>query len=673
MANENSTEFKLDLDVSDAISGLNEVKDKLGAVGETDSLSGLIETFGNVGLAMGSVAAAGLILKEAFDLTLEGEQIDAINNQFNLLATNMGIAGDALKESLTSAAGGLVSETDLLQSANKGMVELGANAQDLGQLMTVARQVSAVTGGDIKSNFDQITQAVASGQTRMLRSMGIIIDQKKAYEDYAKSIGISANELNKAGQQHAIMNAVLEQTKKQFDGVDLNAKQATNAFQEFKVAIQEIKEVVEIVFAKTLGPIFAEVFQSISNGAHKIKDELLIAFGGKDKALDAQIDLLKNKITDMSGSIESLKKHEGIMAKILPASVTQAQIEGGISELNKMKAALADLEAKKAAGAAKGTDNVNKLSDEERKHLEINLEQRKKDMDKLQAETDKLAAAQLQRDLKDADTEVQVLQIHKNMELQINKDADTKIAQLKAQRSAGDLQKNKLLNQQILILEKKKDQDIRTLQAQLDQDRINALNNLAQREDNVAKSITASWKSASLQASQDLENFAKLGQVSFQSFNQNAQSAFIAIGQGSQSAGDAMKGFMLNSLADIAQSQGAVLLASALLNPLNGAAGAALLVLSGVLKAAAGSAGASGGGVSSSVTTGPSGQTGFSGVTTGAGPNAPSNLQQAPQKTVSLTIQGNYYDTNEARTALMDTIRGATDATDFNYYKVGGQ
>ena len=121
---------------------------------------------------------------------------------------------------------------------------------------------------------------------------------------------------------------------------------------------------------------------------------------------------------------------------------------------------------------------------------------------------------------------------------------------------------------------------------------------------------------------------------------------------------------MLNSLADIAEAQGDLLLASALVNPLNAAAGAALLVLSGVLRGAAGSAGSSsgvgsssggGGGVATSATD--------SGLTT-------QPALSTPSKAVTIQVQGNYFETDATKRTLMDMIRSETDATDFKYTQI---
>jgi hypothetical protein len=149
----------------------------------------------------------------------------------------------------------------------------------------------------------------------------------------------------------------------------------------------------------------------------------------------------------------------------------------------------------------------------------------------------------------------------------------------------------------------------------------------------------------------------------------------MSIGSGSKSASDAMKGAMLGAIADIAQAQGSLMLSASLFppNPAVFAGGAALEVLAGVLKAAAGS---SGGSVSTMTTTPGGANPSFStttGTTTGNATVSPTNLQQqGPKQAVNVTIEGDYLNTSESQRALMDVIRGSQDVSDFNLFKVGG-
>ncbi len=185
-----------------------------------DDLAGMIKgTFG-LFAAGGVVFAALEATKFAMEKIFEGESIRAAGAQFEMLAKNAGVAGEALKAGLMNAADGLVDDTDLIMTANKALVSMGSTAKDLPAVMELARKSTVLFGGDVATNFEAMSQAIASGQTRALKGMGIVVDSEAAYLKFARSIGVAKDELTEAGRQQALMNAVLETGKARFKDVD---------------------------------------------------------------------------------------------------------------------------------------------------------------------------------------------------------------------------------------------------------------------------------------------------------------------------------------------------------------------------------------------------------------------------------------------------------------------
>ena len=190
--------IKLDLDNKDFLNALKDSESGILGLSDTKNLKGLVEGFDSLLPLIGSVSVAVLALKTAMETVFDAESIKAINEQFEILSSNAGVAGDKLKEGLENAAGGLIDTTDLLKSANEALVKLGGSAAKLPELMEVARKASVITGQDLKSTFDLMVQAVESGNQRLLRRAGISVDVTKAEKDYAASLGISSAALSDA-------------------------------------------------------------------------------------------------------------------------------------------------------------------------------------------------------------------------------------------------------------------------------------------------------------------------------------------------------------------------------------------------------------------------------------------------------------------------------------------
>lgn len=273
-----------------ALSGLNKSLGSVNkGVGETSKTATglgkiLAEDLGNSGsasvgrlaglfsgpflVALGSVIAAGATLKSVMDLTFLTERNDQIANSFEVIAQSAGLAGDSLKQGLLAATNGLADDDDVLRAANKSIIELGSNANRIPEIMEIARRSTALFGTDLIQNFENLSQALASGNTRALRNIGLVIDADSAQQKYAASLGVTVAQLSDAGKKQAITNAALEQAKIKFAGVDESSTKATQGFERLKVSAGNLFE----SFAKSISQstLLATTFNTLSNAMQSL-------------------------------------------------------------------------------------------------------------------------------------------------------------------------------------------------------------------------------------------------------------------------------------------------------------------------------------------------------------------------------------------------------------------
>lgn len=668
MAGEKHTSWFLNLDIKDAIDKLDSFKSSLGDAASTESLSELISKFGELGIALGVIGGAVLGVKEAFDLTLEAEQIRAIGQEFDTMATSAGLYGADLKDALEKSSGGLIDETKLLKLASQAIVGLGSSAKQLPDIMTVARQVTTVFGGEIADNFHNIVQAIESGQTRMLKNYGIVVDQQKAYKDYAASLGIAASELSQSGKQQAMVNAVLAQSKTAFAGVDVNILQTTNNWEEFKATMKDVADVVTLLFDKIFGPAVRDAIVALRDVAHVFKDEVTAAFGEGREKIEAHLSKVKG---DIEGIQTILKNKEAFGMPLNEGQIKtyEAELKKLQGEYDNAEAALKKYSDTDRASHAQAIKNSQALSAQ----ASIDLKKREDDLLKFQQQVNKLREQNLTDEIKDAQSSAEVAKLH-DEEIKLSKQQLAAEIKRINQLEGLDVKQKDLLIEQTQLQHNLK---MKAFADKLAADNNAAWDNYAQHATSRIDGVARAFAAASQKNKQNLKDFSQLGKASFDSFSKNAVSAFEAIGSGSETVQQALLQMFLSPLSDIAIQQGTFMMLSGIWppNPVALAGGAALIALGGVLK------GIAGGGGGGAPATPPS--AGANSAVTGYGTTAetpavgsvqsPTNLQQVPQRTTNLVVQGNYYDTNEAKTALMDMIRSATDSTDFNYFKVGGQ
>ena len=661
---ENSSTWTLNLDLAAAKEGLENFQEGLNAVGSTN-FDELIETVTKIGTVIGVVGAAALALKESFNLVLEAEQIKAVEEQFDVLAKNAGLYGNTLKEALVESAGGLVDETTLLKGASEAMAGLGQNSAKLPEVMTLARQATQVFGGDLMTNFNGISQAIASGNTRMLKHLGIVVDQNKAYETYANSIGVATDELSKAGQQHAIMNAVLEKGKTAFAGIDVNVKEATNTWAQFKATMTDIGESITLAYAKIMGPTVIGALKLLSNTAKEASDFFKSHFGTGLEAASASVDGLTRKLADLRAKQAMLQAApKGMYDPQLLENVNK-EIDETNAKLGTQKAKLAEVKVEDDKNAAAAKANAASVT----KESEIDLVKRNADLLKFQTNLDNLRTKNAAEEIKTATSITAFKKAELEKEADLVKQYVNSVQKIQQTQGVSQEQKNRMIAE----LDRQRSRQTTALRQQLIKDETTALDNLEKENADVATKFGNTWTAESGKARIAMNDFGQIAKKSFSMVQSASASAFEAMGDGSQSAGQAMQGAVFGALGGMAEAQGELMLGAGLWppDPLVLAGGAGLLVLGGWLKGqakgstSAAPPAASGGGGSAAGAT-----PAAAAATSTTGPTAAATAAPVPQTTIQ--IQGHMLMTDQTSQWLVQQIRAASDQTAFRIQVPGG-
>lgn len=167
----------------------------------------ILAMVGPVAIATASIAA----LKGAIDLGQSSAKIDATRQSFDALAISINTTGDLLLGKLRAAAKGTISDANLIQSANSGiLLTEGQIAGNLPRLLEIARASAKATGDDVGFVFDSLVKGIARGSPLIIDNAKITLDAEGAFKRYAASVGKTTDELTRQEQQQATLNAVLE-------------------------------------------------------------------------------------------------------------------------------------------------------------------------------------------------------------------------------------------------------------------------------------------------------------------------------------------------------------------------------------------------------------------------------------------------------------------------------
>lgn len=175
-------------------------------------LSSFTTSLSKVAIPVAAITTAINLMKGAFEFSAEGAKLQRLADAGAEVARQYGGNMDEIVRKIKEASLGTVSEMDIIASANRAMMlGLSADSDKLANLMEVAAFRGRAMGLDTTKAFNDIVTGLGRASPLILDNLGIIVNAKETYKNYAESIGKSASELSKAEKTQALLNAVLEE------------------------------------------------------------------------------------------------------------------------------------------------------------------------------------------------------------------------------------------------------------------------------------------------------------------------------------------------------------------------------------------------------------------------------------------------------------------------------
>lgn len=602
------------------------------ATPEAENLgASLIQSAAGWALALASVETAIKLIK----LPFLGEQLLSIDAQFNRIASDAGLSGGKMAAAFEDAGRGLVDIDDILISATSAIINLGDQASKLPQILELSRRVTATLGGDLKERFEGITRAIETANPRLLRQNGIILDVDRVLKSYASSLGLATSELTQANRQQAILNATLEAGSKKFKDGEGTIKPLTDATTRLKISLGDLVE----GFAKLAAVRLQDsgIVGFIEKLAAFTKGQTVSPF--QQQARDAAE--LRGEILKAENQLIRLK--EGTA----PASTgrffisVESQIKTVEDRLDSLRKKFQETGASVTPNTEPAPESVD-VSGEKNKQTKLTEIQ-------LAAIAARNAAIRVLQDQANAETLALNQQNADNIQ-----DQDQRIL----------IQKS-IFGQQLLNLGNQRSDALAQLEARFQSGEIVSEQEFqANRQIILDRSNNEIFKLTSDFTAKQKQQYVSLASTAEAVFKTQLGATFQAFGAALEKGEDAGKAFekaMIGIFGDIAIQLGNFYIAKGIalsvdpLTPGSGipliAAGAALNLLGGVLKAKAGGGGAGATAPSGGGTGGGGG--GFTGSTDTFTPNAPEDFRDSTPKTaISVNVNGNILGTSDRSLGL---------------------
>lgn len=268
------------------------------------------------------VAGAWMVVNKAMAWAEIGAKALQTEESFRIVAASANESADKIISGMKRAAAGTVDDSDIMQQAVKGMV-LGLKGDEMVHIMDAARVSARVAGEDVKTAYESITNAIATGMPRALKKYGLATKEETAIVEQALKAGVTGINLYTL----AMMNAGVQSAK-------FGALQA-NAAEGIQVAKAQFQELTETIgkFVIELGTKAFMVVKSFAGILSYMAAPIAYLIGGQS-AYNAMVasgnDLLKQ--AGKLGGYNADEAKKGMEANSAAASAT-------VDRLQKEKAA----------------------------------------------------------------------------------------------------------------------------------------------------------------------------------------------------------------------------------------------------------------------------------------------------------------------------------------------
>lgn len=219
-----------------------------------------------VELTKTAVQAVSATFGAAMGVISRGQGVSEISAAFSNLQQQFGTLASNELPALQKATGGLISNLDLMRAANESMLA-GIDPSTFLELAGAADSLGDAVGLGAKEALDALTKSIALGDERALKLLRITVDNDKAFQAYAKTLGTTADKLSESGKQEALRLATIEKLRETLPKLGSGAETAGDGMDRVSTAISNyIDKVAQAINeSPELADSFSRLADNISN------------------------------------------------------------------------------------------------------------------------------------------------------------------------------------------------------------------------------------------------------------------------------------------------------------------------------------------------------------------------------------------------------------------------
>jgi len=209
----------------------------------------------NITIAYGAV---GAVVKKLGDTAAKAEGLE---QAFKSMTASVGQDWKAVLSSIKEGSKGGISEMEAMQQANNALLLNVAKTPGEFELLTeAARRLGSAMGVDAAYGMRSLVVGIGRQSRLWLDNLGIIVNVRKANEDYAASVGKAVDQLTDLESMEAFKAATWEAIRQKMATLGEDTEILSNKFGKYKAAWSDFTKML----AKQISPAVGELADYLS-------------------------------------------------------------------------------------------------------------------------------------------------------------------------------------------------------------------------------------------------------------------------------------------------------------------------------------------------------------------------------------------------------------------------
>jgi len=215
------------------------------------------------------IGAITKVTKKIADL---GIAMEPIEYSFNRLSQSAWIASDEMLEAMRKASRWTVTDYKLMEQANRAYsFWVISNTDDMTTLIDIARLKGKAFNRTMDEALNDIVTWLGRASPLILDNLWITINQAEAQEKYAQEIWKTADQLTEAEKKQALVNAVVEEWKRELEAAWEQAETTQDKIARLQTTFTNIATEVW----KNVLPQINKLFDDINGWVEENKDTII--------------------------------------------------------------------------------------------------------------------------------------------------------------------------------------------------------------------------------------------------------------------------------------------------------------------------------------------------------------------------------------------------------------